>query len=67
MGLRLARKREELRGVLDWNSLGERVDIDGQQIPVFGSVREAMQATDANVTVNFVPAKFTMTSTRWYP
>lgn len=38
---------------------GERVDIDGQQIPVFGSVREAMQATDANVTVTFVPAKFT--------
>ncbi|MFW9213081.1 succinate--CoA ligase subunit alpha [Corynebacterium striatum] len=38
---------------------GERVDIDGQQIPIFGSVREAMQATDANVTVIFVPAKFT--------
>ena len=38
---------------------GERVDIDGREIPVFGSVREAMQATDANVTVIFVPAKFT--------
>ena len=38
---------------------GARVDIDGREIPVFGSVREAMQATDANVTVIFVPAKFT--------
>lgn len=38
---------------------GERVDIDGREIPVFGSVREAMQATGANVTVIFVPAKFT--------
>ncbi|WP_293767764.1 succinate--CoA ligase subunit alpha [uncultured Corynebacterium sp.] len=38
---------------------GERVDVDGQQIPVFGTVREAMQATGANVTVIFVPAKFT--------
>ncbi|MDO5032170.1 succinate--CoA ligase subunit alpha [Corynebacterium sp.] len=38
---------------------GERVEIEGQQIPVFGSVREAMQATSANVSVIFVPAKFT--------
>lgn len=38
---------------------GERVGIDGRDIAVYGSVREAMQATGANVTVIFVPAKFT--------
>ena len=39
---------------------GETVTFrDGQEIPVFGSVREAMSATGANVTVIFVPAKFT--------
>ncbi|HET7475141.1 MAG TPA: succinate--CoA ligase subunit alpha [Dermatophilaceae bacterium] len=31
----------------------------GVQVPVFGSVGEAVEATEANVTVVFVPAKFT--------
>lgn len=38
---------------------GETVSVEGSDIPVFGSVREAMRATDANVTVIFVPAPFT--------
>ncbi|HHV20325.1 MAG TPA: succinate--CoA ligase subunit alpha [Propionibacterium sp.] len=39
---------------------GEQVDFpDGVQIPVFGTVKEAMDATGANVSVVFVPAKFT--------
>ncbi|WP_425310190.1 succinate--CoA ligase subunit alpha [Ammonicoccus fulvus] len=39
---------------------GETVDFpEGQQIPVFGTVAEAMSATGANVSVIFVPAKFT--------
>src|SRR6195952_5332060 len=38
---------------------GQSVDFDGKVIPVFGSVGEAMGATGANVTVIFVPAKFT--------
>ncbi|MDO5499658.1 MAG: succinate--CoA ligase subunit alpha [Propionibacteriaceae bacterium] len=39
---------------------GETVDFpDGVQVPVFGTVKEAMEATGANVSVVFVPAKFT--------
>ena len=39
---------------------GETVTFEtGESIPVFGTVREAIQATGANVTVIFVPAKFT--------
>jgi succinyl-CoA synthetase alpha subunit len=38
---------------------GQSVDFDGTSVPVFNSVGEAMAATGANVTVIFVPAKFT--------
>jgi succinyl-CoA synthetase alpha subunit len=38
---------------------GTKVDFDGQEIPVFGSVKEAIEATGADVTVIFVPEKFT--------
>jgi succinyl-CoA synthetase alpha subunit len=38
---------------------GQSVDFDGTSVPVFGSVGEAMEATGADVTVIFVPAKFT--------
>ena len=39
---------------------GTTVDFPGgQQVPVFGSVADAMAATGANVTVIFVPAAFT--------
>ncbi|WP_086711273.1 succinate--CoA ligase subunit alpha [Streptomyces antimycoticus] len=34
---------------------GARVDIGGRTVPVFGSVREAMDATGADVSVLFVP------------
>ncbi|MBA6439960.1 MULTISPECIES: succinate--CoA ligase subunit alpha [Streptomyces] len=38
---------------------GTTVDFDGTEIPVFGSVKEAIDATGADVTVIFVPEKFT--------
>jgi succinyl-CoA synthetase alpha subunit len=38
---------------------GTAVDFDGTEIPVFGSVQEAIDATGADVTVIFVPEKFT--------
>jgi succinyl-CoA synthetase alpha subunit len=38
---------------------GQIVEFEQQSVPVFGSVGEAVQATQANVTVIFVPARFT--------
>ncbi|WP_289033591.1 succinate--CoA ligase subunit alpha [uncultured Arsenicicoccus sp.] len=39
---------------------GTTVDFpEGKQVPVFGSVKEAMDATGANVSVVFVPPAFT--------
>jgi succinyl-CoA synthetase alpha subunit len=37
---------------------GQSVDFDGQAVPVFNSVADAMAATGADVTVIFVPPKF---------
>jgi succinyl-CoA synthetase alpha subunit len=38
---------------------GQKVEFDDQSVPVFNSVGEAIAATGADVTVIFVPAKFT--------
>jgi succinyl-CoA synthetase alpha subunit len=38
---------------------GTSVDFDGTEIPVFGSVADAIEKTGADVTVIFVPEKFT--------
>ncbi|ASU85575.1 succinate--CoA ligase subunit alpha [Nocardiopsis gilva YIM 90087] len=38
---------------------GTSVDFDGTEVPVFGSVAEGMEKTGADVTVIFVPPKFT--------
>ncbi|MBR8745480.1 CoA-binding protein, partial [Nocardiopsis sp. MG754419] len=37
---------------------GQSVDFDGTEVPVFGSVADGMAATGADVTVIFVPPKF---------
>ncbi|MDT0610262.1 succinate--CoA ligase subunit alpha [Streptomyces lancefieldiae] len=38
---------------------GQSVDFDGNEVPVFGTVKEAIEKTGANVSVIFVPEKFT--------
>src|SRR5690606_21261329 len=38
---------------------GTTVDFEGTEVPVFGTVKEAIEATGADVTVVFVPEKFT--------
>ncbi|MFG3060180.1 succinate--CoA ligase subunit alpha [Streptomyces sp. NPDC048231] len=38
---------------------GQVVDFDDTEIPVFGSVKDAVEKTGADVTVIFVPEKFT--------
>ncbi|MEY4623864.1 MAG: hypothetical protein RLZZ07_494 [Actinomycetota bacterium] len=38
---------------------GQTVDMDGLTLPVFNSASDAVAATGANVSVIFVPAKFT--------
>ncbi|MFD7919105.1 succinate--CoA ligase subunit alpha [Streptomyces sp. NPDC059740] len=38
---------------------GQSVDFDGTEVPVFGSVQEAIEKTGADVSVIFVPEKFT--------
>ncbi len=37
------------------NRAGEILDLSGQQVPVFGSVAQAMAEGGANVSVLFVP------------
>jgi len=37
---------------------GETVNVEGKDLPVFGTVAEAMAATGANVSVIFVPPAF---------
>jgi succinyl-CoA synthetase alpha subunit len=38
---------------------GQSVDFDGNEVPVFGTVAEAIEKTGADVSVIFVPEKFT--------
>ncbi|MGX7680963.1 succinate--CoA ligase subunit alpha [Jatrophihabitans sp. DSM 45814] len=38
---------------------GETVDVDGTNVPVFGTVADAIEKTGADVTVLFVPPPFT--------
>src|SRR4051794_8336573 len=49
-------------GGVNARKAGTKVEIDGQSLPVFGSVADAMAETGANVTVGFVPPAFTKDS-----
>ena len=46
-------------GGVNARKAGEPVDFDGTSLPVFGTVAEAMKDTGADVSVVFVPPKFT--------
>ena len=46
-------------GGVNARKAGTTVSIGGKDLPVFGTVEEAMKETGANVSVAFVPPKFT--------
>ncbi|MFD4788047.1 succinate--CoA ligase subunit alpha [Streptomyces sp. NPDC058459] len=49
----------EVVGGVNPRKAGQTVDFDGTEVPVFGTVAEAVEKTGANVSVIFVPEKFT--------
>ena len=46
-------------GGVNARKAGTTVELGGQELPVFGSVKEAMTETGADVSVVFVPPAFT--------
>ena len=46
-------------GGVNARKAGTRVELGGKDLPVFGTVKEAMKETDADVSVVFVPPAFT--------
>ena len=52
----------QIVGGVNPRKAGEKVEIDGTEIPVFGTVAEAMATTGADVSVVFVPPAFTKTA-----
>ncbi|MER5637087.1 succinate--CoA ligase subunit alpha [Kitasatospora sp. NPDC002227] len=49
----------QIVGGVNPRKAGTTVDVDGTEVPVFGSVAEAMEKTGADVSVIFVPPAFT--------
>jgi succinyl-CoA synthetase alpha subunit len=49
----------QIVGGVNPRKAGEVVDVDGTDVPVFGAVADAMAKTGADVTVLFVPPRFT--------
>ncbi|GGB47418.1 succinate--CoA ligase [ADP-forming] subunit alpha [Flexivirga endophytica] len=45
-------------GGVNARKAGTTAEIGGKELPVYGTVKEAMEATGANVSVAFVPPKF---------
>ncbi|GAA4374608.1 succinate--CoA ligase subunit alpha [Actinomadura sp. NPDC048032] len=58
-GRRMLASGAQVVGGVNARKAGQTVDFDGTTLPVFGTVREAMQETGADVSVVFVPPKFT--------
>ncbi|HZU57260.1 MAG TPA: succinate--CoA ligase subunit alpha [Actinocrinis sp.] len=55
---RMLASGSKIVGGVNPRKAGEKVEIDGTQIPVFGTVAEAMKETGADVSVIFVPPAF---------
>lgn len=55
---RMLKGGSNIVGGVNPRKAGESVDVDGKQLPVFGTVRDAMAQTGANVSVIFVPPAF---------
>jgi succinyl-CoA synthetase alpha subunit len=56
---RMLASGSKIVGGVNPRKAGEKVDVDGTQIDVFGTVAEAIKETGANVSVVFVPPAFT--------
>jgi succinyl-CoA synthetase alpha subunit len=56
---RMLRSGTNIVGGVNPRKAGETVEFDGKSVLVFGTVKEAMETTGANVSVVFVPPKFT--------
>jgi len=49
----------DIVGGVNARKAGTTVELNGKELPVFGTVEEAMKETGANVSVAFVPPAFT--------
>ncbi|MWA06319.1 succinate--CoA ligase subunit alpha [Actinomadura sp. LD22] len=58
-GRRMLAAGSKVVGGVNARKAGTTVTFDGTELPVFGTVKEAMQETGADVSVVFVPPKFT--------
>ncbi len=58
-GRRMLASGANVVGGVNARKAGQTVDFDGTTLPVFGTVAEAMAETGADVSVVFVPPKFT--------
>jgi succinyl-CoA synthetase alpha subunit len=56
---KMLRAGTQIVGGVNPRKAGQKVDVEGVSLPVFGSVSEAMKETGADVSVVFVPAAFT--------
>jgi succinyl-CoA synthetase alpha subunit len=60
---RMLRAGTNIVGGVNPRKAGQKVDFEGNAVPVYGSVADAMADTGADVTVVFVPPQFTKDAT----
>jgi succinyl-CoA synthetase alpha subunit len=57
-GARMLGAGTNVVGGVNARKAGQKADLNGSSVPVFGTVVEAMRETGANVSVQFVPPRF---------